>query len=276
MDETRAAETTKDVAETGQVSQDAAEVYEELFVPALFEPWAKRVAKAAGVGPGQDVLDVGCGTGVLTREAARRAWPGASVTGLDLNPGMLAVARRKEPKITWKEGRAEELPFPDEAFDAVVCQFSLMFFEHRTQAIEEMWRVLRPGGRLAVAVWDSLEHAPGYQELARFLEETLGEEAAQGLRVSFGLGDEAGLTDLFDQAGIPDAQLATLDGRARFPSLEAFFRAEVKGWTLADEVSEERYQELLAQAGQRLARFVEEDGTVGFPLPAHIVTADKA
>lgn len=264
-----------DAAETGQVSQDAAEVYEELFVPALFEPWAKRVAKAAGIAPGHDVLDVGCGTGVLTREAARRAWPGGSVMGLDLNPGMLAVARSKEPKITWKEGRAEELPFPDETFDAVVSQFSLMFFEHRPQAIEEMWRVLRPRGEVAVAVWDSLDRSPGYHELAGFLEETLGEEAAEGLRVSFGLGDQETLIDLFIQAGIADADLTTLDGRARFPSLEAFLRAEVKGWTLADEVSEERYQELLGQAGKRLERFVQDDGTVVFPLPAHVVTATK-
>lgn len=265
----------KSAAETGQVTENAAEVYEELFVPALFEPWAERVAEAAGIGSGQDVLDVGCGTGVLAREAAHRTWPGGSVTGLDLNPGMLAVAKSKEPGITWEEGQAEDLPFPDERFDAVVCQFSLMFFEDRVAALEEMWRVLRPNGQLAVAVWDILEHSPGYNELAGFLEEALGDEASEGLRVSFGLGDADTLVDLFARAGIADVELATHEGRAHFPTLEAFFRAEVKGWTLADEVSQERYQELLAEAGARLGPFVQPDGAVAFPLPAHIVTAER-
>lgn len=262
-------------AETGQVSKDAAEVYEELFVPALFEPWADRVAEATQLAPGHEVLDVGCGTGVLAREAHRRVWPGGSVTGLDLNPAMLAVAQRKEPEIAWQEGPAEDLPYPDESFDAVVCQFSLMFFEDGVRALEEMWRVLRPGGRVGVAVWDVLEHSPGYLELAHFLEETLGEAAAEGLRVSFGLGEAETLTGLFARAGIEGAELATLEGRARFPSLEDFFRAEVRGWTLAEEVSEDRYRELLAQAETRLDRFVQPDGGVEFPLPAHIVTAGK-
>lgn len=71
---------------------------------------------------------------------------------------MLAVARQLEPAVDWREGFAESLPFPDESFDAVVSQFGLMFFTDRRQALREMLRVLVPGGRLAVAVWDSLEN----------------------------------------------------------------------------------------------------------------------
>jgi ubiquinone/menaquinone biosynthesis C-methylase UbiE len=107
-------------SERGQVSRSAAEVYEEFFVPALFEEWTDRVAEAARVGPGARVLDVACGTGVLARKVAGRVGSTGSVVGLDVNDGMLAVARRAAPGIEWRQGRAEALPFGDASFDAVV------------------------------------------------------------------------------------------------------------------------------------------------------------
>lgn len=97
---------------TGQVTRNVAEVYEEFFVPALFLEWAARVADAAQLAPGQKVLDVACGTGVLAREVAKRVQPGGAVTGLDRNEGMLSVARRKTSGIDWRLGMAEALPFP--------------------------------------------------------------------------------------------------------------------------------------------------------------------
>ena len=109
----------------------AATAYEEFFVPALFREWAPRVVDAAQILPGHRVLDVACGTGVLAREAAGRARPTGVVAGLDLNPGMLVVARQLAPAVEWRHGTAESLPFPDHSFDAVVSQFGLMFFRQR-------------------------------------------------------------------------------------------------------------------------------------------------
>ena len=88
-----------------------AEVYEEFFVPALFRQWGDVMAGVAGVVPGDRVLDVACGTGVAACAAAERAGPTGAVTGLDLDDGMLAVARRKTGRIEWTQGRAESLPF---------------------------------------------------------------------------------------------------------------------------------------------------------------------
>jgi ubiquinone/menaquinone biosynthesis C-methylase UbiE len=100
-----------DKSERGQVTRIAAEVYEEFFVPALFQEWASRVADVAQISSGQRILDVACGTGILTREVAERVGASGSVVGLDLNEGMLVVAKRKAPEIEWRQGRAEVLPF---------------------------------------------------------------------------------------------------------------------------------------------------------------------
>jgi ubiquinone/menaquinone biosynthesis C-methylase UbiE len=144
-----------------QVSGDAAEVYERCFVPAIFGRWAPQIVDAASVASVDRVLDVGCGTGVLARAAADRVADESQVTGLDLNEGMLAVARRLRPQIDWRQGDATTLPLPDESYDVVMSQFSLMYFPDRHAAIREMVRVLRPGGRLVVAVWGPYEHATG-------------------------------------------------------------------------------------------------------------------
>jgi SAM-dependent methyltransferase len=259
----------------GQVTRGAAEVYEEFFVPALFREWAPRVADAARLAPGERVLDVACGTGVLARQAAKRVAPGGSVTGLDRNEGMLAVAGREAPGIEWRSGRAEALPFADGMFDAVVSQFGLMFFEDRVAALREMWRVLRPGGRLVVAVWNALDHSPGYAAMVALLRRLFGDRVADELRAPFVLGDPGDLRGLFAQAGIAAVEVHTLDGTARFPSIEAWIRTDVKGWTLADLIDEAQYRTLLRGAERELDAYKGRDGTVAFGCPAHVVTAAK-
>jgi ubiquinone/menaquinone biosynthesis C-methylase UbiE len=260
---------------SGQVKSTAAEVYEEFFLPALFFEWAPRVAEAVELSPGQAVLDVACGTGVLTCEAAKRVEPGGTVAGLDCNDAMLAVARGKAPDIEWRLGQAESLPFADQTFDAVVCQFGLMFFRDRVTAIKEMWRVLRSGGRLGVAVWDTLDHTPGYAAMARLLQRLFGDRIANELRAPFVLGDSEALRSLFMHAGILELEIRSLDGMARFPSIESWVHTDVKGWTLADLIDEAQYTLLLQAAETELRPYVNDNGTVAFSSPAHIVTASK-
>jgi ubiquinone/menaquinone biosynthesis C-methylase UbiE len=261
--------------ETGQVTRTAAEVYEAFFLPALFQQWASRVADAAGIQPGQRVLDVACGTGVLARAVAERVGSAGVVVGVDVNEGMLAVARRKAPAIEWKQGRAEALPFDSDSFDAVVSQFGLMFFEDRRAALQEMVRVVRPSGRLAVAVWDSLDHTPGYAAMTDLLQQLFGDQVAQALRAPYVLGDRERLRSLFAEAGISDAQITTQAGTARFPSIQSWIYTDIKGWTLADVLEDAQFDLLLKEAERVLRRFVTADGTVAFSAPAHIVTATK-
>jgi SAM-dependent methyltransferase len=264
------------VSETGQVTGDAAEVYEGFFVPALFGQWALRVAEALDVQSGDRVLDVACGTGVLARAVSDLIGPIGTVVGVDINDGMLAVARRRAPEIEWQTARAEALPFASGSFDAVASQFGLMFFEDRRAALQEMLRVLKPGGRLAVAVWASLEQSPGYAAMGDLLRRLFGENVAQALLAPFSLGDRPVLSSVFADAGILDAQITTRRGTAHFPSIESWIYTEIRGWTLADVLDDAQFERLLREARTALQRFIGVDGTVTFDAPAHIVTVTGA
>jgi SAM-dependent methyltransferase len=265
-------EMVMDQAQQGQVSRSAADVYEEFFVPALFREPAQRVVRGADIRRGQSVLDVACGTGVLAREAARATGHDGNVTGLDRNEGMLAVARRLAPGIDWHLGFAETLPFADRSFDRVFSQFALMFFDDRVATLKEMRRVMKPGARMHVAVWDSLDRAPGYAAMVNLLNRLFGAQAADALRAPFVLGEPDTLRKTFASAGMTGAHLETFDVTARFPSLEAWVHTDVKGWTLADMIGEHEYQTLLGEARKELTPFQRSDGSVAFNSPAHVVT----
>lgn len=260
----------------GQVNGSAAEVYDEFFLPALFKQWPERVLETAQVGPGHRVLDVACGTGVLTLAAAEKVAPEGAVAGLDINVGMLGVARRKAPEIEWRHGQAESLPFPDSGFDRVISQFGLMFFDDRRAALREMMRVLRPGGRLAIAVWDRLENAPGYAAVTGLLQRLFGNQAAEAIRAPFNLGDTQALGSLFSGIRLEGVKIDTYPGTARFPSLEAWMYTDVKGWTLDGVIDERQFDLLLEAAESELREFAGDDGSVAFEAPAHIVTGYKA
>ena len=124
--------------ETGQVSDSAAEIYEEFYLPAMFEEWPARVIEAARVESGQQVVDVACGTGVLTLAVAQRVGAEGAIVGCDINAGMLKIAREKAPGIEWRQASAESLPLDDESFDRAVSQFGLMYFEEQQIALQEM------------------------------------------------------------------------------------------------------------------------------------------
>src|SRR5262245_23249496 len=211
---------------TTVATRSPAQVYEEFFVPALFQQWSRIIADMTRAAPGQRVLDVACGTGVLACAAAERVGPGGAVTGLDPNDEMLAVARTKSAHIEWKNGHAESLPFAEASFDGVASQFGLMFFEDRAAGLREMMRVLRPGGRLVVAVCDALDHSPGYAVLAELLQRLFGTVVADAFRAPFALGERGQLRALCEQSGIRNAQFARTDGTVRFKSIEQLVSTE--------------------------------------------------
>jgi len=256
----------------------AAKAYEDLHVPALFQQFSPLVATAAEIKPEQRVLDVACGTGVLTREAVSRVGDGGFVAGIDANPGMLAVAQQLTQSIDWQQGTAESLPYEDNSFDAVVSQFGLMFFQDRPAAISEMLRVLVPGGRLAIAVWELLENSEAYPDEIALIERLAGQAAADALRAPFVLGNQEELSRLFLDNGAPSVEITTHHGTARFPSIRTMVEADLRGWlpVMGVNLTEEQIESTLNEAEQLLSRYVTANGTVEFDAPAHIVTAYKS
>ena len=257
---------------------EAAGAYEALFVPALFQQFAPRVADAAGVSHDERVLDVACGTGVLAREILRRVGPNGRVSGIDPVPGMIEVAREIAPAVDWRVAKAEALPFSDESFDAVVSQFGLMFFSDHAQAIREMLRVLTSTGRFAVAVWDALHNIPAYAAADELLHRILGQQASDALRAPFTLGDRDELRRIFPEAGAKAVEVTTHSGTALFPSIRTMVEADLRGWlpVMGINLSEEQISRTLGEAETALAPYATSDGQVRFHLSAHIVTGTKS
>jgi SAM-dependent methyltransferase len=201
------------------------ELYERHFTPRLFTPWAHQLVALAGLQPGDRALDVACGTGAATRLLVEHVGTGGAVVGLDVNAGMLAVARSvvTDARVTWREASAVDLPFADDSFDVVICQQGLQFFPDRPRALQEMRRVLAPGGRLILACWGSSSESPGYAAVEQALTPHVG--AAQAKLPPFGLGDRAVFRGLIEGAGFRETEIRDAVGTVSWPSADFFVRA---------------------------------------------------
>lgn len=249
--------------------------YQEFLVPAIFEDCANRVLDAAKPDPGDRVLDVACGTGVVARAAADRAGPEGDVVGLDMNPGMLSVAEELAPELDWRQGTAEELPFEAQSFDIVACQLSLMFFEDKHAAIQEMRRVLKSDGRLVVTVFDSVDQIPAYERMIDIYDAVSDEDVAEFLRAPFSLSDTDDLRTLFSECGFTSPRVSTQELNASFPNVRTLVLADVKGWfPLAGiEFDDGQVEEVVRRAQSALEEYIGDEGRVTVGMPAHFVTS---
>ena len=244
----------------------APEIYAEHLVPAVFAPWAPVLLDAAAVGIGHTVLDVACGTGVVAAAAAERVGPSGAVTGVDINPGMIAVAARTRG-VRWAQADAARLPFPDGGFDRVLCQAGLQFVPDRLGALREMRRVARPGGRVALLVWRALHHSPGFAALADALQAVVGPDAAAVMRAPFGFGDDPRpLVTLLDSAGFGEVDVQARAGTVRFASVEAFVRCQRAASPLAAHVDVRHEPDLIA--------YVEARAPAVFPIEAAVASGE--
>ncbi len=260
-----------------------AETYEQFMVPTLFGPWATRLVQAADPQPGERMLDVACGTGIVARTVAPLVGEQGEVVGIDINPNMLEVARSTDRdaglEIQWREGAAEALPFPDSEFDLVVCQFALMFFEDRNAALAEMYRVLKPGGRVALATWQGLDRHPFYRSLDEVIRRKLG---MSGIGDIFGLGDTDELRALMERAGFRNVHIEQASMPARFPEPDQFLAGEIDVDTAAipamQRLDPDQRQEIVAAIGdemERPLREVTEGNEVVLPFHANLAVGTR-
>lgn len=271
------------IASFASASVDAMTVYDEILVPRMFAPWAELLLDEVAPAPGENVLDVATGPGTVARPAADRVGPTGSVTACDLSPSMLSIARGKPAAlgagpITYVECPADALDVPDASFDVVVCQQGLQFFPDRAAALAEMRRALRPGGRVGIAVWCSIEHCPPPAALAIALGQVLGEDARREYEAGpWGLGDGRHLHDLFDAAGFTDIRVTRR-------SLPVVFEGSVEQVVLllapasvgprVAALDETGRRELLGTVADALAPLTDA-GVVRSELAAHLVLARR-
>jgi SAM-dependent methyltransferase len=259
-------------------STDPGAVYEREMVPGLFGPWAADLVERVTPGAAARVLDVACGTGVVTRLLPPRVGAAGRVVGLDLNPNMLAAActATAGSPIEWLEGSAQAMPLPGGAFDLVLCQQGLQFFPDKPAAVREMHRVLTPGGRLYLAVWKPVAHSPGFAALERALARYVGVDAARLPPFSF--GDRAALRAVIAGAGFRELVIRVEVKMTRFPSPEAFFRAVTGGAPqmlgLLAQLTEPQRRELLTEITETLAPHLDDTG-LAFPQTTHLASARK-
>ncbi len=245
-------------------AKTVAENYERFFVPVIGAPVAADLIEIAALRPGERVLDVACGTGIVTRLAAERVGPSGTAAGLDVNPGMLAVARESTPpgrSITWYESSAESMPLADEGFDVVLCGMGLQFFPERLAALREILRVLAPGGRLVANLPGPAP--PLFGIMADALARHVSPESARFVHVVFALHDVGTLQGLATEAGFHDVTVRSAVKTLRLPPPADFLWQYVNSTPLAAVVAragDEQRTALERDVATRAQEFVEHGG----------------
>lgn len=223
------------------------ENYERYFVPAIGEPLANDLIRLATLGSGERVLDVACGTGIVARLAAKEVGSSGAVVGVDINPGMLAIARANAPtdlSIEWHQASAENISLPDETFDVVLCQLGLEFMPDKVAALTEMRRVLVPGGRLILNV-------PGpasklFTVLADAMSRRISPQAAGFINQVFSLHDTTEIEHLISKANFRDIALQENIKVLRLPPSKDFLWQYVHSTPLAEMVAQAKAEDLAA------------------------------
>lgn len=253
------------------------EMYERWLVGPLFRPWAEIALEDVRLSPGDTLLDIACGTGIVARIARERLGGAEHIVGVDISADMLAIARAVAPHIDWRAGSATDLPLREnEQFDVVVCQQGLQFFPDRRSAASEMRRTLKSGGRLAVLTWRPDSEIPLMRELRQVAERHLGAIADQ--RHSF--GDGTALEALFRNAGFGDARSRTISRTIRFDDGAPFLRMNTMalvgmsagGKTMTDADRKRVVEAIISDSAPVLARY-SNGSELAFELSTNLLTA---
>lgn len=255
---------------TPVITDDYIKMHEDYLVPIIFAQWAHHLTDLAEIESGHHVLDVACRTGVVARAALMEVGMRGKVTGLDHNERMLAIARRKTSIIDWQLGDVIALPFEDNRFDRVLCQFSLMFIENRIAAIKEMRRVCKPDGHVAVSIWAPLDHSRVYSALVDLTRQIAGREVASKLAAPWALGTLGKMDNLLLSAGVNEYECHERVGIARFPSVDSLLEVHLRAAGEFHQLDTNVFTRLLRAAEQALAPYTVMDGQIAADLNANI------
>ncbi|MDU8946753.1 class I SAM-dependent methyltransferase [Ovoidimarina sediminis] len=258
-----------------QLKRGGPEVYEASWVRAQMGRAAEDLVAAVNVAPGDRVIDVGCGTGVVARTAAELTGSAADVIGTDVSAEMVEAAAKFAaeagyPDIVWLECDAAAIPLPDATFDVVLCQQGLQFMPDKPGAMAEMARVMKPGGRLALSVWKA--RSPIGAAFSTVLDREFGEGTTAPWDMVYSLGDRNRLHDLAAGAGLREAYVSFDVKFARHPSPTNFITGAIAGSPIAGTIEKlpvSEHDRLIREILEELAEFQDD---YGLAVPAQCLT----
>ncbi len=265
---------------TFQLGGNAAEVYEAQKVSAIFRPLAESIIRQVRVHPDDRILDVACGTGIVLRTLAARIPEFTRLAGVDLNAGMLEVARKLSTEASieceWHRGDVAALPFDPGEFSLCFCQQGLQYFPDKPAALASMQRVLEPGGRLVLSVWSEI--SPLFSAMGEALKTQVGDEAAARAVAPFAFRDGQAIEELLESAGfsINKALKITID-RIMEPA-EVSFPREMAGSPNADVVAKlkpEILADIVSDMANSQAKYARAEGFV-IPQTSHLFLCTKS
>lgn len=264
-----------------QLAREAAERYEKILVPTILGPAARALVDWSAIKDGETILDIGTGTGAAARFAAERVGATGRVIGIDINPGMIQVAKSLPPingaVIEWHEKSAYELPFNDQTVDAILSAQTLQFLKERQTALSEKYRVLKPGGRVAISLWSEIEENPYFHVLIDAVSKHIGEETAAGLQSIFNLSNADEIRALLEEAKFTDIEMTVKQLELELPKLTDFIPLHISATPMAagfHAAAPAAQQAVIQEVAEQLALF-ESDDKVMVPFGIHLATARK-
>ena len=216
------------------------EAYDRYLGPLLFEPYAVDLAARVRVAPPAAVLELACGTGILTRHLRRTLPAGVALTATDLNEPMLAYARARvsDSGIQWQTADAQSLPFPDRSFTAVACQFGVMFVPDKALTFREVRRVLMPGGSFSFNVWCSLAENPFGRTARTSMSRFFATDQPTFYDTPYGFHDQSVIRGLLGSAGFEIGFCEVVELQASSPSALEAARGAVTGNPVLKDIQE--------------------------------------
>ncbi|GIK42188.1 MAG: hypothetical protein BroJett011_60210 [Chloroflexota bacterium] len=264
-----------------QLAHEAAERYEHILVPAILGPFAQALVEWSALQPGEVVVDIGCGTGAAAHFAAEKVGPAGRVIGIDVNGGMIEVAKARTPQgapIDWYQKSAYDLPLANQTADIALCAQTLQFLDNRPQALAEMYRVLKPGGRVTLSSWTNIQESPYFNNLVAVISHHINHDTAAGLGAAFNLSNPDEIRSLLDKAGFRAIEVAATQLELELPPVEEFVPRHISATPMAvgfNTASEAERQAVLNDLAARLAPFKKPDRSLRVPFTSYLAHGYK-
>lgn len=263
--------------ESFHLNAEAADIYETQKVVAIFRPLALATANAIDIDADDRVIDIACGTGIVSRVLEKNYPALVRIVGVDLNQSMIEKSRSltsgRASRIEWYQSDVAGLPFQEHTFSLAICQQGLQYFPQKEAALAEIRRVLEPGGRLALTVWTGA--SPLFVAIAEALESHLNEEVARRSLTPFTFNDQAHISSLISAAGFKEVEISRLVVDREVGPASHSIPREIASNPIAAEVATEGSQVMQAiveSVDSSLADFRDGDGFI-IPQESFLFTA---